>query len=69
MNTREDGKAFRDLERARDPLMGQDEEKEEKSGSVRCPWWHVNAQKILFMRDARVVTRRNGILEAGRTSG
>jgi len=62
MNTREDGKAFRDPERERDPLMGQGKTRRrgEKSGSVRCSPWHVNAQKILFMRDARLQRDETG---------
>lgn len=43
-------------ERTRDPLMGQNK----KGGSARgSPWRHVNARKILFMRDARLRVQRD----------
>lgn len=63
MNTCGDGKAFRDPdgedERSVDGAR-REEEKEGKSGSARySPWRHVNARKILFMRDARLRVQRD----------
>lgn len=67
MNTRGDGKAFRDPdgegERSVDGA-GRKRRRgrggEGRGGSARCsPWRHVNARKILFMRDARLRVQRD----------